>query len=361
MGQPGLTVVIATGGVPVATGNLVTDLAIEGVGFSEGVGAPRDHGGIVELQSCLYVQFHNCSFIVGGANGLALDDSMATLADCVFSELKQAAVYSMDGRGLLIRGNRIDQCGNAGVRLFRSAPGRDGSIVSGNIISKVDFTDGGNGQNGNGISIYLADDVIVSDNQISDCAFSAVRINGGKNCQIRGNSCSSLGETAIYAEFGFSGSVIADNVVDGAATGISITNLDQGGHLATCTGNIVRNITASSANNPDVKPVGIYAEADTVIANNAIDSVPGIGIAVGYGPYVRNVVVSDNVVSGAVTGIGVSVVQQQSPGPVRIEGNIISGAAQPMVGTEWEKVVSNDLAADAASYPNIIVGSNTIS
>ena len=64
---------------------------------------------------------------------------------------------------------------------------------------------------------------------------------------------------------------------------------------------------------------------------------------------------------GAVTGIGVSVVQQQSPGPVRIEGNIISGAAQPMVGTEWEKVVSNDLAADAASYPNIIVGSNTIS
>ena len=99
----------------------------------------------------------------------------------------------------------------------------------GNRIANIDWRGGGNGQNGNGISIYLADDVIVSDNQISDCAFSAVRINGGKNCQIRGNSCSSLGETAIYAEFGFSGSVIADNVVDGAATGISITNLGDDG------------------------------------------------------------------------------------------------------------------------------------
>jgi uncharacterized secreted repeat protein (TIGR03808 family) len=203
--------------------------------------------------------------------------------------------------------------------------------------------------------------VIVSDNQISDCSFSAVRVNGSKNCQIRGNTCLGSGETAIFAEFGFSGSVIADNVVDGAAMGISITNLDHGGHLATCTGNVVRNITASSTTNPDTKAIGIYAEADTVIASNTIETVPGTGIAVGYGPYVRNVIVSDNVVTGAVTGIGVSVVQQQSPGPVRIDGNIISGAAQPIVGMEWDKVVSTDLIADAANYPNITVGSNTIS
>jgi len=41
--------------------------------------------------------------------------------------------------------------------------------------------------------------VIVSDNHISDCAFSAVRINTGKNCQIRGNVCLGSGETGIYS------------------------------------------------------------------------------------------------------------------------------------------------------------------
>jgi uncharacterized secreted repeat protein (TIGR03808 family) len=154
--------------------------------------------------------------------------------------------------------------------------------------------------------------------------------------------------------------VIADNVVDGAATGISITNLDQGGHLATCTGNIVRNIAAKSANNPDTRPVGIYAEADTVISGNTVETVPGYGIVAGYGPFVRNVIVSGNVITGAQTGIGVSVVQEQSPGPVRVSGNIISGAAMGIVGMEWEKVVSPDLAGDAGRYPNVVVADNTV-
>jgi uncharacterized secreted repeat protein (TIGR03808 family) len=203
--------------------------------------------------------------------------------------------------------------------------------------------------------------VIVSDNVISGCAFSAIRVNAGTNTQIRGNTCLGSGEVAIFSEFGFSGSVIADNIVDGAATGISITNLDSGGHLATCTGNIVRNITPASATNPDTRPVGIYAEADPVVANNTIEGVPGIGIVAGYGPYVRNVIVSDNVITGVETGIGVSVVQEQSPGPVRVSGNIIGkGAAHAIVGMEWERIVSDDLAADAGRYPNVTVSGNTV-
>jgi hypothetical protein len=39
--------------------------------------------------------------------------------------------------------------------------------------------------------------------------------------------------------------VIANNIVDGAAQGISMTNFDSSGPLATCTGNIVRNIYPS--------------------------------------------------------------------------------------------------------------------
>ena len=288
-------------------------------------------------------------------------DAAVTVEDCDFDGASAAAIHSQNGRGLLIRGNRIVAAANAGIRVWRDSPGADGTIITGNRISGIDWTDGGNGQNGNGVSVYNADEVIVADNHIANCAFTAVRINTGRNCQVRGNTCLNSGEVAIFSEFGFSGSVIADNVVDGAATGISITNLDSGGHLATCTGNIVRNIAPQSKVNPDTRPVGIFAEADAVIANNSVENVPGVGIAVGYGSFVRNVVVANNVLVGTTIGIGVSVVQEQSPGPVRVDGNIIgAGTEHAIVGLEWEKIVSDDLARDAGRYPNVSVDGNVV-
>jgi len=361
VGQPGATVLISTSPTPIGTLNVSNNVRFESVGFSGGgSGIAGGDRGLIEVKSSVEILFDNCSFLMGAANGISLNDSSVNIGDCTFSQFADAAIFSMDSRGLMLRGNRIDTCGNAGIRIWRSAPGRDGSIITGNRIDKVDFTGVGNGQNGNGVSVYLADEVIVSDNHIAGCAFSAVRVNTGKDCQIRGNTCVNSGEVAIFSEFGFSGSVIADNVIDGAATGISITNLDSGGHLATCTGNVVRNITPNSATNPDTRPVGIYAEADTVVANNTVDNVPGAGIVAGYGPFVRNVIVSDNVVTGAQIGIGVSVVQEKSPGPVRVSGNIVSAAQQGIVGMEWDKIVSDDLGKDAARYPNLTVSNNSV-
>ena len=85
---------------------------------------------------------------------------------------------------------------------------------------------------------------------------------------------------------------------------------------------------------------------DVVVADNTVETVPGAGIVAGYGPYVRNVIVSNNVVTGAMIGIGVTVVQEKSPGPVRVDGNIVSGAQQAIVGMEWDKIVSTDLAKE---------------
>jgi uncharacterized secreted repeat protein (TIGR03808 family) len=261
--------------------------------------------------------------------------------------------------GILIRGNRIRGCGNAGIRIWRDNTGHDGSIVTGNSISQIDWRGGGNGQNGNGVNVYQADGVIVSDNVITDCAFTAVRVNAGRNTQVRGNTCINSGEVAIFSEFGFSGSVIADNIVDGAATGIDITNLDTGGYLATCTGNIVRNIYPSSAVNPDTRPVGIYAEADTVVANNVVENSPGVGIVAGFGRFVRNVSISGNVLRDCAIGIGVTVVDDPQVGKVQVTGNTISGAAAgAVVGLEWETVVSDDLARDAGRYPHVTVAGN---
>ena len=51
-----------------------------------------------------------------------------------------------------------------------------------------------------------------------------------------------LGEVALYAEFGFEGALIASNIVEAAATGISVTNFNEGGRLAVVQGNLIRNL-----------------------------------------------------------------------------------------------------------------------
>ena len=361
-GIPGHTILTTPGDRRLAALSGATGVLIEGIGFE--AAAPETAAGVnglVEVDGSTGVTFRQCTFRNAAGNGLMASDAAVTVEDCDFDGASAAAIHSQNGRGLLIRGNRIVAAANAGIRVWRDSPGADGTIITGNRISGIDWTDGGNGQNGNGVSVYNADEVIVADNHIANCAFTAVRINTGRNCQVRGNTCLNSGEVAIFSEFGFSGSVIANNVVDGAATGISITNLDSGGHLATCSGNIVRNIAPQSKVNPDTRPVGIFAEADAVIANNSVENVPGVGIAVGYGSFVRNVVVANNGLVGTTIGIGVSVVQEQSPGPVRVDGNIIgAGTEHAIVGLEWEKIVSDDLARDAGRYPNVSVDGNVV-
>ena len=101
--------------------------------------------------------------------------------------------------------------------MHRWQKGRDGTIVSGNRIARMNATRGGTGEYGNGINIFRADDVMVTNNQVSSCAFSAIRSNAGSNVQIAGNTCLDSGETAIYSEFGFEGAIVNGNLIDGDA------------------------------------------------------------------------------------------------------------------------------------------------
>jgi uncharacterized secreted repeat protein (TIGR03808 family) len=299
------------------------------------------------------IRLERCHFRNAGI-GVAIADAGVTISDCTFTELGDAAIHAMDSRGLFISGNRIEHCGNAGIRIWRSENGPDGSIVTGNRITTIHWEGGGNGQNGNGINIFKADEVIVANNHISDCAFTAVRLNSTNNSQVSGNVCLRSGEVAIFSEFAFSGSVIANNIVDGAATGISITNLDTGGQLAVCLGNIVRNIAPRSEVNPDTIPIGIFAEAETAITGNTVQNVPGVAIAAGYGTFLRNVLIASNVVSESLIGIGVSVVD--GAGAVHIGGNAVAAQKHAIVGLAWSEVVEPDLLANAARYPNVTLG-----
>lgn len=320
-------------------------LVLRDIGFASGaVGLAIVASTDITLERCRFR---------ASAIGVSIADAGVTIRDCHFTELGDAAIHAMDSRGLFITGNSIDTCGNAGIRIWRSENGADGSIVTANRIANIDWRGGGNGQNGNGINVFKADEVIVANNHLADCAFTAVRLNSTNNTQVIGNTCLRSGEVAIFSEFAFSGSIIANNIIDTAATGISITNLDSGGQLAVCSGNIVRNITPASAVNPDTIPIGIFAEAETAITGNSVQNVPGVAIAAGYGTFLRNVLISSNVVSQSTIGIGVSVVD--GAGPVHIGHNAVTASQYAVVGLAWSEVVEPDLIANAGRYGNVSV------
>jgi uncharacterized secreted repeat protein (TIGR03808 family) len=247
--------------------------------------------------------------------------------------------------------------------VWRWEAGEDGTIVSGNRVERIGALDGGTGQNGNGINVFRAGSVIVSNNRIADCAFTAVRANSASNVQITGNNCRRSGEVGIYSEFGFEGAIIANNIVDTAATGISVANFREGGRLAVVSGNIVRNLTGKGPYPADAPGfgVGIGLEADVAAAGNLIDGAPLFGMLLGWGPYLRDISASGNVIRNAPVGVAVSVVE--GSGAAVISDNLISGAEKgAVVAMRWSDPASGDLARSGADdFPNLMVERNRVS
>ena len=150
----------------------------------------------------------------------------------------------------------------------------------------IENRSGGSGQYGNAVNVFRAGNVIVRGNRIRNCAFTGVRGNAASNIQIEGNSISDMREVALYAEFGFEGALIANNTVDGAAIGVSVTNFNEGGRLAVVQGNIIRNLLPKrpAGTDPgDGAGIGIAVEADTAVTGNVIENAPTAGMMLGWG------------------------------------------------------------------------------
>ena len=258
--------------------------------------------------------------------GLSLVECSGRINGITISGALDAGLKSLDAFGLDITGNTISDCGNNGILIWRSSPGEDGSVVSGNRISKIRNAAGGTGEYGNGINVFRAGSVLVTGNRISDCAYSAVRGNAASNIQIIANSCERLGEVALYAEFGFQGAIIANNIVDTAATGISVTNFNDGGRLAVIQGNLIRNLFRREQEPEDKRGEGIGVEADAVVIGNTIENAPTVGIQIGWGSYMRDVAATGNVIRHA--RVGISVTGATDAGKCLIANNLISDAKE---------------------------------
>lgn len=332
----------------------LTGLTVEGLRLPTAADA-----GILSARNVKSLVVDGCTFTSGTTHGLHLDRCGGRIADSHIWGCGEAGVFSIDATGLRITGNTVTDCENNGILVWRSSKGEDGTMVTENRIERIYAQNGGEGQWGNAVNIFRAGAVTVANNRIADCAFSAVRSNAGSSCQILGNNCSRLGEVAIYAEFDYEGAIIAQNIIDTAATGISMTNFNEGGRMSVCTGNIVRNLF--TRDHYDRRGIGISAEADTVVSGNVVEGAPTAGLVLGWGPHLRDVTADGNIVRDAEIGIGVSVAD--GAGSAVISDNLISGARRgAIVGMAWDKIVADDLTRAASDrFPQLSLSRNRVS
>lgn len=368
VGLPGQTHVVYQGG----GGHLLFSENADNVGL-EGIHFDGDNKmlgeytpGLLHFSNVRRLSVDDCIVTGSSKSAIALDRCSGRVERSAISGAADAGIRSIEATGLSIADNAVTDCANAGILVYRWQEGEDGTIVSGNRVERIAARAGGTGQNGNGINIFRAGGVIVRGNRLADCAFSAIRSNAGPNIVVEGNSCLRSGETAIYSEFGFQGAVIADNLVDGATMGVSIANFQQGGRLAVCSGNLIRNLSTVAPYPQDVQGfgIGIAVEADTSVTGNVIENAPLFGLMLGWGPYLRDVIASQNIIRDCGTGIAVSVVE--GAGPAIIAGNLISGATNgAIVGYRWREAATQDLASSGADvetrvWPHLDVRGNRV-
>ena len=355
-GTRGTTRIELTRDTSLFTSNGADNIDLTGLVIDGGKRRSAEERALVDLKQGNSIRITDCEINNAAHNGISLERIGGMVSGCTIQDAGDGALFAIDSTGLLIANNVIRRSGNNGIQVWRSAPGDDGTQVIDNRVEDTRADAGGDGPNGNAISVFRAGNVMVRGNRIDKATFSAVRGNSANNIQITGNTCTRLGEVAIYSEFSFEGAVIANNTVDDAAVGISVTNFDVGGRLATVTGNMLRNL------GPD-KPgsgLGIAIAADSVVNGNVIETAPTIGILIGYGPYLRDVIVSSNVVRKPGIGVAVSVVQ--GAGTALITDNLIAEARiGAVVGMEWEQRVTGDLTKDGiGKYAQLTLTGNRV-
>lgn len=318
--------------------------------------------GLLHLRGVAEAILEDLTIAGADGHGVTLEACGGRVSRCEIFGARLAGIHAIESRGLSISSNVVRDCANGGILVHRWSAGEDATLIDGNRVMRISARAGGTGQNGNGISIFRADNVMVTNNHVSDCAFSAIRANSASNIQIVSNQAIRSGETAVYAEFSFEGAVIASNLVDGGTVGISVANFNEGGRLAVVQGNLIRNLTTNGPYPAEYAGfgIGMAIEADAAVSGNVIEGAPRWGVLMGWGPFLRAVNFSSNTIRACGAGIAVSVVE--GAGAALISGNLfdaVPGGA--ILGCRWNEVVTGDIAKDGAGkYTHLTLERNAV-
>jgi uncharacterized secreted repeat protein (TIGR03808 family) len=361
VGVRGATRLVFGGGASMLSSEGASGIGLDGVTLDGGEIPLPARRGLVHCLDGRDIRIADCEITESRGSGIWLENVAGEVSGSTITKTTATAIVSFDARGLVVTRNVIQHTNDNGIEILRTTIGDDGTLVTDNRIEDIKAGPGGSGQYGNAINAFRAGNVVVRGNRIRNCDYSAVRGNSASNIQITGNSVSDVREVALYSEFSFEGAIIANNTVDGAALGVSVCNFNEGGRLAVVQGNIIRNLLpkrpAGTAPDDD-GGIGIYVEADTTVSGNVIENAPSFGIVAGWGKYLRDVVISDNLIRNALVGIGVSVTP--GAGTALVNNNMISETPRgAVVGLEHARPVTADLSADGAPrFSQIVMGTN---
>ncbi len=239
-------------------------------------------------------------------------------------------LFFLNSDGMQVIACTVQDCANNGIAVHRTERGRARALIAENFVARIQ-SQSGDGQNGNGINAYNADEVIITANSIR-------------------------------------GAVVSNNVIDHAVQGISISNWDTGGRMSTVTGNVIRDIFKhANASNPNSGyAYGISVEADAVVDGNLVEmgtgsDEPNFGILLGWGPYLRDVMVTGNQVRSA--GYGISVSTVEGAGSAKISGNLVTGSRYVGIcGNRWEDELGIPLTDNggASLYSHVWLSDNWV-
>ena len=102
---------------------------------------------------------------------------------------------------------------------------------------------------------------------------------------------------------------------------------------------------------------GIAVEADAVVSGNTVENAPKWGLVLGWGPYMRGLVVSGNLVRSSPVGCAVSVVEDA--GSALISGNIFEDTPEAAIaGYRWNERATGDLAREAGDHAHLTIERN---
>jgi uncharacterized secreted repeat protein (TIGR03808 family) len=362
VGVRGATKLVFTGGGPsLLSSEGASHVGLNGLSLDGGNMPLPGRRGLIHALGGRDLRIIDCEIINAGGAGIWIEQVSGEISGNIITNIASTAIVSFDAAGLIVSRNTILGTNDNGIEILRTAIGDDGTMVLDNRIEDIKASPGGSGQYGNAINAFRAGNVIVRGNRIKNCDYSAVRGNSASNIQISGNSVTDVREVALYSEFAFEGALIANNTVDGAAFGVSVCNFNEGGRIAVVQGNIIRNLIPKrpiGTAPDDDAGIGIYVEADSCVTGNLIENAPSCGIVAGWGRYLRDVVISGNVIRNALAGIGVSVAA--GAGAALVSNNLISGTPRgAVVGLDHIQPVTSDLMQDrAVHYAQVVLSGN---
>ncbi len=361
IGAPGLTVLKYSGaGLGIAADH-AKGVRLEHIRIDGGhlpLDAQRSNA-LLTLSDCTDLTLDDVHVVGAGSNGINLVRCAGRITGSVIDGARDAGIFSLDADtaagGLVIAATTVTDCRDNGILIWRTEKGHDGTRISDVAIARIGNRSGGSGAYGNGINVFRAADVTIANARITDCTYSAIRGNASGNIQMLGNHVVRIGEVALYAEFGFEGAMISNNIIEGAAAGIAVTNFNEGGRLAVVQGNLIRNLARREHEPVDKRGEGISVEADAVVSANVIEGAATAGIVIGWGPHLRDVVATGNLIRAC--GIGIAVSGDTAAGKVLLANNLITGAATGAIRSmDHAKAVGAELMATAAPKHVVLVG-----